>query len=612
MLKILGMEAGQQGGALPAPTGLQQLAVGLIAIVALVSVLARYFFHMEYVPAFRSTLIDVQLTLTLLCLVALRGRVPVPSAGVGLLLLTVWLALSSWATIDSDFFFRAVTRQLEVVLSLLNLWLLGHCLRRFPQLLPWLTTAVILAISWSWWDELQLFLQLDYPFLHRWAEGGSRNYLHIRHWGDAASIGVVLSAWLTVQHTRMWRLSGYVAMVMSVTAVLFSAGRGSCFATLLALIAIGWMNRERHWYIVKMVLAVAVGGLLAVWMTPDAAAAPGFSGWPGIWRMFGAFARVGEGENFSSGRDVIWSTSLALTQSMPWFGKGPDTYVYITPFMYGQTPHNTLLQFVLDWGWPAGLIGFGFLVWMSWKAWLIIWRYGFRRLSSGQAAAAYWAAAFGIFMFHGLVATTFYEPVDMFLAMAMLAVIFSIQPESKAAMEAEPEVSSMSTANTLTLAAIGLLLVTIVWVNQQYARALSLNQTLSLGEDIPLSDQQWLAQHPYQLASVYSVLVRGGSFNGLQGMALADWLEPRIEYRATQVMAWKSLWHAQQGNQAESDAEFERALANVALISKSASIRSVCHTSGRMESAPECAASLRYLEWRSDSRRWYRRLGYGI
>lgn len=56
-----------------------------------------------------------------------------------------------------------------------------------------------------------------------------------------------------------------------------------------------------------------------------------------------------------SRREVLWSTSLAYAAQHPWLGVGPMHYAYWANEVAAH-PHNAVLQWLAEWGVPAGLL----------------------------------------------------------------------------------------------------------------------------------------------------------------------------------------------------------------------------------------------------------------
>jgi O-antigen ligase len=56
-----------------------------------------------------------------------------------------------------------------------------------------------------------------------------------------------------------------------------------------------------------------------------------------------------------SGRDVLWSSAWQFIVNEPWLGIGPMHYAYWAKAV-GAHPHNAVLQWLIEWGVPAGVL----------------------------------------------------------------------------------------------------------------------------------------------------------------------------------------------------------------------------------------------------------------
>ncbi|MDO6680753.1 O-antigen ligase family protein [Oceanobacter sp. 5_MG-2023] len=491
---------------------------------------------------------------------------------------SVWLVLSLTATGVSDHIHIGTYRQLELMLSLLNIWLLGLCLQRFNSLSYWVTTVVLLTVCLTWLINLSLFLSLEYPFQYSWGWGGPA-YAHIRHWGDVAAVGVVLSCYFLTRGNVWNRMLGALAFYLSAVAVLFSAGRAACAATLLAVVMIAWLHRRQRGALSVLALFSGLAVYTAILLTPE----HGLDvGWSGIWRMIGAFGTLGvEERSFSSGRTIIWEAVLTQMAGQPWLGGGPDSYHYMNPFPFGQAPHNTLLEFALNWGWPAAVIALAWLCWMGIRGLVHICHSDKKPV---LPLTVYWTIAYGVLFLQGLVSTTFHEPPSMLLLVAALAMILSSRP-----------LIAKDYAYRFTLSAvIVVFLVITLGVNQQYLRVVAFNQRVLSSASVTDQEVDWVKNHPYLLSGVWTLLSRTERYSEAEAFELANWLEPRIEKKAYRVIAWKSGYWRQQGNLQKAEAELERAITSRPLLGLKPGLLEVCYLAGVLEWHDSCLSAKEY------------------
>jgi O-antigen ligase len=92
----------------------------------------------------------------------------------------------------------------------------------------------------------------------------------------------------------------------------------------------------------------------------------------------GAAARLGENQDYSSGRWDIWSNTLSLIAQNPWFGIGFGEFNFawsLTPFpsrnpQFFDHTHNLPLHLAVELGIPLALLVLSSLAWGLWQAFL--------------------------------------------------------------------------------------------------------------------------------------------------------------------------------------------------------------------------------------------------
>ncbi len=90
----------------------------------------------------------------------------------------------------------------------------------------------------------------------------------------------------------------------------------------------------------------------------------------------GAATRLGESQDYSSGRWSIWRDTLTLIAQHPWFGVGFGEFNFawtLTPFpdrnpQFFDHTHNLPLHLAVELGIPLALLVLGLLVWGLWQA----------------------------------------------------------------------------------------------------------------------------------------------------------------------------------------------------------------------------------------------------
>jgi hypothetical protein len=92
--------------------------------------------------------------------------------------------------------------------------------------------------------------------------------------------------------------------------------------------------------------------------------------------IFGGQTRFGGSGDISSSRFGIWSNTLSLIESHPWFGVGFGEFNFawtLTPFpgrpgAFFDHTHNIVLNFAVELGIPLALVVIGLMLFALWKA----------------------------------------------------------------------------------------------------------------------------------------------------------------------------------------------------------------------------------------------------
>lgn len=410
----------------------QEWQLTLIGSLLALGVLSKLIFDLATVPDVRVHVVYVEVLLGFSLLAGFSGT-RWQSSRIGVCLFVLWLVLSCWATLASDHFYPSLWHQAELLLLVALLPLLSVFLQRNQNAVLVLTLVVLAAFMVTAVAELVQWFRLDDPATYNWIGFDVfYSYLHVRHFGDMATICVFIACYFIGREGMALPWLGFVALVISATVLFFSGGRASILSTVFLVLLLLLIAAGSRRFVLGVFAALIIGYLLAsVFSSGSSVVGPA--------RAVDLFAQVPfvseavaddelEQNNLeikTSGRNMFWKQTLDILDSHPWLGTGPDTYIFIQPALWGQTPHNTLLQFALDWGWPAAAIAFGFTCYLLWCAGQQIWR-----LRSEWDIASFWGLAYVVFFIHGLVATTFYEPVNLLMVLVMSAILLSSKSPS--------------------------------------------------------------------------------------------------------------------------------------------------------------------------------------
>lgn len=181
--------------------------------------------------------------------------------------------------------------------------------------------------------------------------GDLPGYGHIRHTGyifaPAVAAGFAsMAIWPAYRPKVIW-----MASTICICAMLWLGSRGPVFALLAAIIPSALLFphfRSVRW--IRTTLSASVVGALFSLIIPM----PNV-GW------FGAVKRIWVGgadmSELSSNRVDIWRETISLILNRPYAGYGGLQFQHIVESSQGllKHPHNSVLQFILDWGILGGI-----------------------------------------------------------------------------------------------------------------------------------------------------------------------------------------------------------------------------------------------------------------
>ena len=195
----------------------------------------------------------------------------------------------------------------------------------------------------------------------------SGNLRQPNHLSSLLLWSVVAVAWLS--EAKVW--NRWVAAALALGFVYVVMLSGSRTGALGMLTLAGWglldrrLSRGMRLFLLLSPVVYAVSG----WATGAWAAA-------GDQMVIGTSRLAPGGGDFTSARLAIWSNTLALIASHPWFGVGFGEFNLawtLTPFPGRPTEffdhaHNIVLHFLVELGVPLGLLVVGLFVYALWQA----------------------------------------------------------------------------------------------------------------------------------------------------------------------------------------------------------------------------------------------------
>ncbi len=212
-------------------------------------------------------------------------------------------------------------------------------------------------------------------FAPQWADGdliaqisGGRAAGNLRQPNHLSSLllwSLVAWVWLA-ERGRIGRLAASALGALLLAGIVLSASRTGMLGVLM-LGAWGLLDRRlsRRTRVLLMALPIVFAllwGGLAAWAHHSQ-------------QVFGGDAQLAKGD-ISSSRFAIWSNTLALIASHPWFGVGWGEFNFawsLTPFpdrpvAFFDHTHNLALQFAVELGLPLAALVLALLGWALWRA----------------------------------------------------------------------------------------------------------------------------------------------------------------------------------------------------------------------------------------------------
>lgn len=545
---------------------LSPVAMGLLFAIAL---LAYQFSETPARSEARTTVMSLQVILAGWLLLLLKFRVTL-NTGVWSIAGALWLILSSVAIFLSDHPYAGIYRQNEIIITVINAWLFCSYFSKSNRGLVAFTASYLVAINITWLLLLIKFLTPESLSQIDWMDGAGI-YTNIRHMGDTAAAAAVISAYFISRRSILSRTYGLISLYASLVTLLFAAGRTSTCCALLGVVTLMWLHRNQHGYVTTIVFTVALSVYTAISMTPDTE----MDGWEGIWRFLGSTISY-QGNDFTSGRSDIWIAVLEQMKTQPWFGGGPDSYYYMSPFPFGQAPHNTLLEFALNWGWPAATIAVAWLIWMGIRGLCLIIDNG---LKGKDHLSIYWVMAFGIFFIQSMLSTTLHEPSSLFLFIPMLAIAISATKKKS---------NEYSQTSPLLTVLIVIFLSFTYLVNSQYETTNNFNRKVLSNQEVTAQELLWVKEHPYQLEGIWQLIYKHRLDENV-AYELSIELQSKIEKRSAEILAWQSAYWRKHGDSAKADELLDMAIAKRRILKGRFHLKSICSIAGAIEWYEQCA-----------------------
>lgn len=309
------------------------------------------------------------------------------------------LVIAAIALVRSPHPAAAVVATATLVLVGLGALLAGQLLAEEPRYSRHLLAALAVSAAGATllhWTKWRLGAEPEMAF-----------YPHHRLMGLHLLGGALATTALLATGAR-WRVVWLVVGLVTWGGLLWTGSRSPLVALLASLA--GWTILARPDTRRRLVAATAAhltGGLFLSWVLQ---ADRPWLGWMRIWHRT---VEAGTAQELTANRSDFWRAAWSHVLDSPWWGYGPDAYRFLLPKLEGAQPHNTILQWLLDFG------VFGAIL-LTGLAALALWR-GIRRRDPGEAAMG-WAAIALASLMAGQLDGYFYHQCGLFTAALALGI----------------------------------------------------------------------------------------------------------------------------------------------------------------------------------------------
>lgn len=213
-----------------------------------------------------------------------------------------------------------------------------------------------------------IFAWVTYPEIHHpllWLDTAPF-YMNIRQAGFhcTAAIFVLLPM---IQHARSWRsiIPLSTLLIISISFLFWSGSRGPALAAYLTIVL--WLlflllNKKP---LKRLIVVTVCCSVLAVFLSEQLSVMP----WNGIVAATERSVEAVSVERLSSGRLNLWLFAWEHARSNLVFGSGAESYFLAKNTPIGFQPHNSILQFLMNWGVPGLVASFSILLIAFLKGW---------------------------------------------------------------------------------------------------------------------------------------------------------------------------------------------------------------------------------------------------
>lgn len=329
------------------------------------------------------------------------------------ILFALWAMCASIAVILSDHYVPGAIRQLEWFVQIFFSFCLWAFLRNKQRVIIYTHLLVITGFLLVCAGLIFYWNILPDPHQYDWMTM-TPNFINIRHFSHYCTALLIFSTafLLNGSEKHISKVGSFLLLSLCWSFLFWSGGRAGIGSAAVGLFFVYLIFDKKKYSIpIIIILSCMVGYLLS-----DAFAVEN--------RALGFVNAIKRSDfnGFLSHRIELWLVSLKWIKSSFFFGMGPDAFRFLpnTDFIYDH-PHNTMIQFSLDWGVPGTLLFIGLQLRLMKMGFKILLKENTGWLKGIKLSCFSWIVASLVF---GLVDGIYYFAIPMTLTAYSFAVIF--------------------------------------------------------------------------------------------------------------------------------------------------------------------------------------------
>jgi len=278
-----------------------------------------------------------------------------PKSKAYLWLIALWLGWAVASAMKSQHEAAALFRVTETVSSVVFLYAVWLFVRRYNEIPLLIRNCLIIGFF-----IYSLFLLTGWVLFEPWVLTPNYEKLfvgfgNIRHFGYYALIALVVSLgllWRALYNNySLLALIYFLCAIASWTWLFAIAGRGPFFAIFVSTVVTFFVNKGyfNKRFIVALFVSSVIGLIVSIPVSPESY---------GPSRLLNKAIHSETLNEFSTSRLSIWQDSFKVVLEHPFFGVGPDGYLFELGYKYPGTahPHGIFSQITLEWGIPGALL----------------------------------------------------------------------------------------------------------------------------------------------------------------------------------------------------------------------------------------------------------------